>query len=56
MEGLLIILIVGWLIWMLIRHPIKSLSLVFKIAFLAVLGTVAFAVLLGLFIWGATQT
>ena len=45
MEGLIIILIVGWLIWMLIRHPLKSLSFIFKIGIMFVLGTGAFLVL-----------
>ena len=39
MEGLILILIVGWLIWMLIRHPLKSLSFIFKIGIVFVLGT-----------------
>jgi hypothetical protein len=54
MEGLIIILILGWCVWMLIRHPLKSLSLVFKIGFLLVLGIGALAVLLGLIFWGVS--
>jgi hypothetical protein len=54
MEGLIAILILGWCVWMLIRHPLKSLSFVFKVGFLLVLGTVAAAVLLGLIFWGAS--
>jgi len=33
MEALIAILFLGWCLWMLIRHPLKSLSLVFKIGF-----------------------
>ena len=45
MEGLIIILIVGWMIWILICHPLKSLFFIFKIGIMFVLGTGAFLVL-----------
>ena len=45
MEVLIGILIVGFVIWMLIRHPLKSLSFIFKIGIMFVLGTGAFLVL-----------
>jgi len=38
MEGLIGLLIIGFCVWMLIRHPIKSLSLIMKIGFLIILG------------------
>ena len=38
MEGLIGILILGWVIWMFIRHPLKSLSVLFKIVLLFLLG------------------
>jgi len=45
MEGLIGILILGWCLWMIIRHSLKSLFFLFKIGFLLVLGTGAFLVL-----------
>ena len=45
MEGLIGILILGCLVWMLFRHPLKSLGWIFKIRFLLVLGFGAFLVL-----------
>ena len=45
MEGLLGLLILGFCVWMLIRHPIKSLTLIAKIGFLLALGFGAFLVL-----------
>jgi hypothetical protein len=42
MEGLLLILGVGWLIWMLIRHPLKSIGWIFKLGVMLCLGLVAF--------------
>ena len=54
MEGLIGILILGWCVWMLMRHPLKSLSFVFKVGFLLVLGTGAFAVLLAFIFWGVS--
>ena len=38
MEGLVGLLILGFCVWMLIRHPLKSLSFVFKIGFLLIPG------------------
>jgi hypothetical protein len=38
MEGIIGILILGWVIWMFIRHPLKSLSVLFKIVLLFLLG------------------
>lgn len=38
MEVILGIIILGLCVWMLIRHPLKSLSFVFKIGFLFILG------------------
>lgn len=46
MEGLIGLLIIGFCVWMLIRHPIKSLSFIVKIGFLLTLGFGAFLVLL----------
>jgi len=45
MEGVLLILGVGWLIWMLIRHPLKSLGWIFKLGILFSFGLVAFGAL-----------
>jgi len=45
MEGLLGLLIIGFCVWMLIRHPIKSISFVAKIGFLLMLGLGAVLVL-----------
>ena len=39
MEGILIILVIGWLIWMLLRYPLKSLKWILKLGFLFVLGS-----------------
>tara|TARA_Y100000593_G_scaffold77179_1_gene142800 strand:+ start:281 stop:442 length:162 start_codon:yes stop_codon:yes gene_type:complete len=38
MEGIILILLLGYLIWMLIRHPLKSLGWIFKLGFLFLLG------------------
>jgi hypothetical protein len=46
MEGIIGLLILGFCVWMLIRHPLKSLSFLFKIGFLSILGLGAFLVLL----------
>jgi len=46
MEGIIGLLILGWCVWMLLRHPLKSLSFLLKIGFLLVLGFGAFLVLL----------
>ena len=45
MEGLIGILILGFLVWLIIRHPIKSVGWVLKIGFLLILGFGAFLVL-----------
>ena len=45
MEGLIGILILGFCVWMILRHPLKTLSLLFKIGFLIILGFGAFLVL-----------
>jgi hypothetical protein len=45
MEGLIGLLILGFCVWMLLRHRLKSLSLIFKVGFLLVLGFGAFLVL-----------
>jgi len=45
MEGFIGLLILGWCVWMLIRHPIKSISFLAKIGFLLMLGLGAFLVL-----------
>ena len=45
MEGLIGILIIGWLIWMIIRHPLKSLSFIIKLVIIVILGTGAFLAL-----------
>ena len=47
MEGLIFILILGWCIWMLIRHPLKSLGLIFKVGILLLLGTGGILAMLG---------
>ena len=47
MEGLIFILILGWGIWMLIRHPLKSLGLIFKVGMLLLLGTGGILAMLG---------
>jgi hypothetical protein len=38
MEGLIGILILGFCLWMIIRHPLKSLGCILKIGFLFILG------------------
>ena len=45
MEGIIGLIILGFCVWMIIRHPIKTLSFVFKIGFLFILGLGAFLVL-----------
>ena len=45
MEGIIGLLILGWCVWMFLRHPLKSLSFILKIGFLLVLGFGAFLVL-----------
>ena len=45
MEGLLGLLVLGFCVWMIIRHPIKSLSFISKILFLLALGFGAFLLL-----------
>jgi hypothetical protein len=45
MEGLIGILILGFSLWMLIRHPLKTLSFFFKVGFIFVLGIGVFLVL-----------
>ena len=51
MEGFIGLLILGWCVWMLIRHPLKSMSFLFKIGFLLILGFGAFLALFGGFIY-----
>ena len=45
MEGLIGLLVLGWCLWTIIRHPLKSLSFIFKIGFLLMLGFGVFLVL-----------
>ncbi len=45
MEGLIGLLILGFCVWMILRHPLKSLSFLFKIGFLLILGFGGFLVL-----------
>ena len=45
MEGLIGILILGFCLWMLIRHPLKTLSFFFKFGVLVILGIGAVIVL-----------
>jgi hypothetical protein len=45
MEGFVGLLILGWCVWMILRHPLKSLSFLFKIGFLLLLGFGAFLVI-----------
>ena len=47
MEGIIGLLILGWCVWMLLRHPLKSLSFILKIGFLLVLGFGAYLVVFG---------
>jgi hypothetical protein len=46
MEGLIGIFLLGLIIYLIIRHPLKSLSLAFKLVIVFVLGIAGF---LGLF-------
>ena len=46
MEGLIGILVLGFLVWILFRHPLKSLGWIFKMGFFLVLG---FTTFMGLF-------
>ena len=48
MEGIIGLLILGWCLWMLLRHPLKSLSFILKIVFLLILGFGAYLALYGL--------
>jgi hypothetical protein len=41
METLIAIIILGFCVWMMVRHPIESLSFVFKVGLLLVLGFIA---------------
>jgi hypothetical protein len=41
MEGILLTLGVGWAIWMLIKHPIKSIGWIFKLGVMLCLGLAA---------------
>jgi hypothetical protein len=54
MEGLIGLLILGFCVWMLLRHPLKSLSFLFKVGFLLVLGFGAFLVLFWFMMTSAT--
>ena len=45
LEGLIGILILGFCVWMVLRHPLKSLSFLFEKEFLLVLAFGAFLVL-----------
>ena len=45
MEGIILILVVGWLIWMFIRHPLKSVGWILKLGGLFILGLGAFGAL-----------
>jgi hypothetical protein len=51
MEGIIGLLILGWCVWMLLRHPLKSLSFILKIGFLLLLGLGAFLALFGGFLY-----
>jgi hypothetical protein len=46
MEGLIGIPILGWCLWMLIRHPMKILGCIFKIGLCFILGIGVFLVVL----------
>jgi len=46
LEGLIGIFLVGLIIYLIIRHPLKSLSLAFKLVIIFILGIAGF---LGLF-------
>ena len=50
LEGLIGLLILGFCIRMILRHPLKSLSLLFKGGFLLVLGLGAFLVIWWVFL------
>ena len=51
MEGIIGLPILGLCVWMLLRHPLKSLSFLFKIGFLLILGFGAFLALFGGFLY-----
>jgi len=51
MVGLIGLLILGFCVWMIVRHPLRSLSFVFKVGFLLILGLGAF-----LFLWWVLLT
>ena len=48
MDGLVVFLILGFCVWMIVRHPTKSLSFVFQMGFLLVIGFGAYLILF----WG----
>ena len=52
MEGIIGLVILGFCVWMLIRHPLKSLSLLSKIASLFILELGALLVLFSFMMTG----
>tara|TARA_B100001013_G_C24559939_1_gene422079 strand:- start:207 stop:365 length:159 start_codon:yes stop_codon:yes gene_type:complete len=51
MEGIIGLVIIGWCVWFIIRHPLKTLSLLLKLGFLSILG---FGVFLALYWFSLT--
>ena len=45
------LIILGWCVWMFLRHPLKSLSFILKIGFLLGLGFSVFLALYGGFLY-----
>ena len=45
MEGLLLLLVVGFLIYYLIRHPLISLSVALQVLGLLILGTIGLSII-----------
>jgi hypothetical protein len=48
MEGLIGIFLLGLIIYLIIRHPLKSLSLAFKLVIIFILGIAGFLALFAL--------
>ena len=50
MEGLIGIFLLGLIIYLIIRHPLKSLSLAFKLVIIFILGIAWFLILYSFFV------
>ena len=53
MEGLIGILILGLIIYLLLRYPLRAMSLAFKLVFISIIGVVGFLCLFGILMYSA---